>query len=365
MPVLNEEAHLAQAAGRVLSQDYPAGLELILALGPSRDGSTRIARRLAAADPRVILVDNPSGRIPAAINAAIKAARHPVIARVDGHALVPPGYLLLAARTLAATGAVNVGGVMAAEGETPFQQAVAWAMTSSFGVGSARNHCGGGAGPADTVYLGVFRRSAIEQAGGYDEEYLRAEDWELNYRIRQAGGLIWFDPRIRVTYLPRSCPADLSRQYFHYGRWRRVVSRQHPGTINGRYLAPPAATAAIAGGTLAGLAGLAGLAAGVPGRWPGLALTGLAAPAAYTAGVLTVTSRAARELRPSAAARLPLAMAIMHLSWGAGFLTSPRGLVPRGQVPPARRARGPARPAARPGWSPVRLLRRPVARRGL
>ncbi len=298
----------------------------------------------------MILVDNPSGRIPAAINAAIKAARHPVIARVDGHALLPPGYLRLAAETLSATGAVNVGGIMSAEGETAFQQAVAWAMTSPFGVGSARFHCGGGAGPVDTVYLGVFRRSAIEQAGGYDEAYLRAEDWELNYRIRQSGGLIWFDPGIRVTYRPRSCPADLARQYFHYGRWRRVVSRQHQGTINVRYLAPPAATAAIAGGTLAGLAGLAGLVAGLPGRWPGLALAGLAVPAAYAAGVLTVTSRAARELRPAAAARLPLALAIMHVSWGAGFLTSPRGLVPH------------ARPAARPAWSRSRLLRRPPAR---
>jgi hypothetical protein len=353
---------------RVLRQEYPADLELILALGPSRDGTSEIAHRLAAADPRVILVDNPSGRIPAAINAAIKAARHPVIARVDGHALLPPGYLRRAAETLAATGAVNVGGIMAAEGETPFQQAVAWAMTSPFGVGSARFHCGGGPGPVDTVYLGVFRRSAIEQAGGYDEAYLRAEDWELNYRIRQSGGVIWFDPRIRVTYRPRSCPVGLGRQYFQYGRWRRVVSRQHSGTINLRYLAPPAATAAIACGTLAGLAGLAGLAIGVHGRWPELALAGLTAPVAYTAGILTVTGRAARQLSPAAAARLPLALAVMHLSWGAGFLTSPRGLVPRGRLAagdPPRLARVPSplagvpfRPAgvpARPAGVPSRL----------
>ena len=96
------------------------------------------------------------------MNAAIKAARHEVIARVDGHAAAP-GYLSLAVATLQETGAVNVGGIMSAEGITPFQQAVAWAMTSPFGVGASRFHTGGQAGPADTVYLGVYRREAIER----------------------------------------------------------------------------------------------------------------------------------------------------------------------------------------------------------
>jgi hypothetical protein len=243
---------------------------------------------------------------------------------------------------------------MAAEGVTPFQQAVAWAMTSRFGVGASRFHTGGRPGPVDTVYLGVFRRSAIERVGGYDEEYLRAEDWELNHRIRQSGGVIWFHPGMRVTYRPRDCAGALGRQYFHYGRWRRVVGRQHPGTNNLRYLAPPTATAVIAAGSLAGLAGAAALAAGARGPWPLAALAGLAAPAAYGAGVLAVTASAARQLRPSVAARLPVVLATMHLSWGAGFLTSPRRLVPHSAAArrgrPGRRGRaGQLGAAERPG----------------
>jgi succinoglycan biosynthesis protein ExoA len=357
MPVLNEARYLAESVRRILDQDYPAELELILALGPSRDGTTQIAEQIAAADARVITVDNPTGRIPAGVNAAIKAARHSIIARVDGHSLLPHGYLRLAAMTLSVTGAVNVGGIMAAEGVTPFQQAVAWAMTSRFGVGASRFHTGGRPGPVDTVYLGVFRRSAIERAGGYDEEYLRAEDWELNHRLRQSGGVIWFHPGMRVTYRPRDCAAALGRQYFHYGRWRRVVGRQHPGTNNLRYLAPPTATAVIAAGSLAGLAGGAALAAGLRGPWPLIALAGLAAPAAYGAGVLAVTASAARQLRPSVVARLPVALATMHLTWGAGFLTSPRRLVPHG--PAARRDRaavaaGAAGTAGAPGTGAAR-----------
>lgn len=320
MPVRNEQRHLAEAVGHVLAQEYPAGIEVMLAVGPSRDATHEIAQRLAESDPRVTVMPNPTGDIPAANNLAIKASRYPIVARVDGHCLIPPGYLMQAVRTLQETGADDVGGVMAAEGVTPFQQAVAYAMTSPAGVGNARFHTGGRAGPTDSVYLGVYRRTALEQVGGYDESYQVAEDWEMNHRIRQAGGLIWFQPKLRVIYRPRATVAALAAQYFHYGRWRRVVARQHAGTINLRYLAPPATLLAIAAGLLAGLVGtVAGLA------W--LAV-GFVIPAAYLAGILAVTASAARSVAGPVLARLPVALVTMHMSWGAGFLTSPRSLIP-------------------------------------
>lgn len=332
MPVRNEERHLAEAVRHVLDQDYPAGIELVLAVAPSSDATARIAHQLAAADPRVTVVDNPSGRIPAGNNAAIKATRFPIVARVDGHALLPPGYLKLAVQTLVETGADDVGGIMAAEGVTPFEKAVAWAMTSPAGVGRAAFHTGGRTGPVDTVYLGVYRRVALERVGGYDEAYQRAEDWEMNHRIRQAGGLVWFEPRLRVIYRPRGSVRALAVQYFNYGRWRRVVSREHAGTVNLRYLAPPAAVLAMATGLAAGVAGLAAAtanpAAGA-GR-PGLPwlMMGFVVPATYLAGVLGVTGVAARELPGRVLARLPVALVTMHVAWGVGFLTSPRRLMP-------------------------------------
>jgi glycosyltransferase involved in cell wall biosynthesis len=323
MPVRNEERHLEDAVRHVLAQDYPAPVEVVLAVGPSRDRTLDIAQRLAAADSRVIVVPNASGQIPSGVNAALRASRHPVVARVDGHALLPPGYLRTAVETLEETGADDVGGVMAAEGVTPFEQAVAWAMTSKAGVGSAALHTGGRQGPADSVYLGVYRRAAIERVGGYDESYLRAEDWEMNHRIRQSGGVIWFQPRLRVTYRPRASVATLGAQYFHYGRWRRVVARKHAGTINLRYLAPPVAVLVIAAGLAAGTAGLAAGAALPWARWLAVAFV---IPVTYLAGILTVTGLAARGLAPRARFWLPLALATMHMCWGAGFLTSPRGL---------------------------------------
>lgn len=320
MPVRNEERHLEEAVRSVLAQEYPGGIEVVLAVGPSRDATARIAERLAAADSRVTVVPNPSGQRPAGSNLAIKASRYPIVARVDGHAVLPPGYLELAVRSLQDTGADNVGGIMAAEGVTPFEQAVAWAMTSPAGVGSARFHTGGRPGPTDSVYLGVYRRSALEQVGGYDESFLLAEDWELNHRIRQAGGLIWFQPEMRVTYRPRPSAGRLADQYFHYGRWRRVVARQHAGTVNLRYLAPPVTLAAVTVGLLAGVAGLAG-----PASWLTL---GFVLPVGYLAGVIAVTATAGRRLSRGGLIRLPLVIATMHMAWGLGFLTSPRSLIP-------------------------------------
>lgn len=327
MPVLNEEKHLADSVAAVLDQEYPGGFELVLAVGPSKDRTEAIARELAAADSRITVVPNPSGQIASAMNAAVRTARHEIITRIDAHSLLPDGYLRTAVRALMETGAADVGGWMAAEGIEPFQQAVAWAMTSSFGVGSAANHTGGDAGPADTVYLGVYRREAIEKVGGYDESMLIAEDWELNYRIRAAGGLIWFTPDLKVIYRPRAALRALARQHFRYGRWRRVVARRYPETVNLRYLAAPVATALNAAGLLLGVAGIAGAAAGAAGV-PYLAL-GLVIPGGYLAGVTAVAAGFARDEPLAVRARVPLVLAAMHMCWGAGYLTSPRRLAGR------------------------------------
>jgi succinoglycan biosynthesis protein ExoA len=313
MPILNEERHLAEAVGAAFEQEYDGPIEVILALGPSSDRTDDIARELADRDPRVHLVPNPSGRTADALNAAIDGAKGTVVVRVDGHGLLDPDYVRTAVETLAATGAANVGGLMAAEGTTPFERAVATAMTSVLGVGAARFHTGGEPGPADTVYLGVFRREWLERVGGYDPQFVRAQDWEMNHRILKAGGLVWFTPRLRVRYRPRASVKALSRQYFEYGRWRRVVSRAHRGTVNLRYLAPPAAVVGVVAGTVIGVA---------------LTPWGFVLPLGYAAVVVAGSAVIGSGLRPTDRAWLPVVLPAMHLSWGVGFLTSPSSLVP-------------------------------------
>lgn len=312
MTVLNEARHLADSVSRILAQEYAGELELVIALGPSKDATDRIARRLAFEDPRIKLVGNPTGRTPAGLNAAVLAASHGIIARVDGHGALLPGYMEKAVQLLEKTGAANVGGLMLAVGETGFEQAVARAYSSKAGLGGGAFHVGGMEGPAESVYLGVFRREVLERLGGFNDHYHRAQDWELNFRIRQAGELVWFSPDLAVTYRPRSSWPELVRQFFHTGRWRREVIRQYPDTASVRYLAPPVVTGAIVAGTVAGIAGTV---AGVP-----LLRHGWLAPVLYVLGVLTASFREGRGLPWRAQLLLPSVLASMHLSWGWGFL---------------------------------------------
>jgi GT2 family glycosyltransferase len=200
---------------------------------------------------------------------------------------------------------------MGAEGVTLFETAVAAAMRSPFGVGGSRFHTGGKPGFVDTVYLGAFRRQAVVDAGGFDERFIRAQDWELNYRLRQNGGKIYFDPRLHVTYRPRPSFRRLAQQYFEYGRWRRVIARKYPETINYRYLAPPLALVVTVISLLAGT---------------------FIDPSLYLPAATYITFIAITPLFISKdLAHYPVLVFIlptMHFSWGFGFLTSPRKLVP-------------------------------------
>lgn len=311
-PILNEERHLRSAVEAVLDQDYPGPIHIVLALGPSTDSTGDLAAQLADTHSSVEIVANPSGRTPDGLNAALAALPDDVgvVVRIDGHSLLDRNYIATAVALLSETGAVNVGGVMAAEGTTPTEQAIATAMTSTLGVGAARFHTGGNAGEVDTVYLGVFDAAALARVGGFDPRFTRTQDWELNHRLRKQGGRIWFSPDLRVRYRPRPTLRALARQYRDYGRWRRVVARTHPGTLNARYLTPPTLVVGLLGSAVAGVA------------WrPAWAL-----PAAYLASVGIGGVAIAADQPFAVRLRTPAALATMHVSWGWGFITSPRGL---------------------------------------
>lgn len=323
MPAKEEARYLEQAVGRILSQKYAGRLEVVIAVAPSRDATRAIAERLARVDERVLVVTNSSGRTPAGLNAALAATRHPVVVRVDGHGELPDGYVASAVQLLQETGADNVGGMMVPEGRTHFERAVAAAMGSRIGIGDAPFHVGGEPGPADTVYLGVFRREALDRLGGFDERFTRAQDWELNLRIRRTGGVVWFSPALRVTYRPRSSLRALAAQFFTTGQWRRQVISEYPGTANLRYLAPPVAVAVLCSGTLAGLVGVLG--------GPGWLRLGWAAPAGYALVVATATAHLGRRLPWRSTAWVPAVVPTMHLAWGTGFLL---GRTRRPPLPP-------------------------------
>ena len=316
MPVLNEENYLEAAVLAILSQDYEGPIQVVLALGPSTDRTNEVAARICAGDSRVSSVPNPTGRTPEGLNTALDATTQEIVVRVDAHSELSDGYIRLAVETLQRTGADNVGGIMGARGVTKFEKAVAAAMTSPLGVGSASFHTGGTEGPAETVYLGVFKRSALDRVGGYDPAFTRAQDWEMNYRIRTTGGTVWFNPDLFVTYRPRPNVFKLAKQYFEYGSWRHEVMRRHPDTRRTksalRYFAPPLAVALILIGKILGTIGLV----------MGNALVwGYVFPLGYLALTLLSSLTLVKRAR-SGALWLPIVLMTMQMSWGFGFLTS-------------------------------------------
>lgn len=317
MPVLNERAYLEHAVRSVLEQDVDGPTELVLALGPSSDGTTELAERLAADDPRILLVGNPAAHIPVGLNAAIRASSHPTIIRVDAHSELAPGYARRALETLQRTGAANVGGIMRADGRTPFQRAVARLYNSPVGLGGGAYHGSEHEGEAESAYLGVMRREVIEQVGLFDETIRRGEDWELNLRIRRAGYRVWFDPALAVTYWPRESWARLVRQFRSTGTWRGELVRRYGRRNALRFFAPPLLVVALVaslvvaglqlGGVLTGTAALAASLVHVP-------------VVAYLVLVLVVS------LAPAGAGGVRerlwslVVLPSMHLAWGVGFL---------------------------------------------
>jgi glycosyltransferase involved in cell wall biosynthesis len=259
----------------------------------------------------VKLVDNASRTTPSGLNAAIDASSGVVIVRCDAHSILPHDYVSEAVEVLQRTGAANIGGIQRAVGVQPMQRAIAAAMSTPFGVGDARFHTGGPEGPVDTVYLGVFLRTALDAIGGFDETLIRNQDYELNYRLRKNDGEIWFDPSLEVIYRPRKSLRSLGKQYFGYGRWKRVVVKRHPRSLQWRQLVAPAFVVGIGLSAVVFAFGYHAIALAIPGAY---------LVANITASLIELVRR-----KDAAMLLLPSAFLTMHLSWGIGFLI-PAGL---------------------------------------
>jgi len=291
IPVRNEEKYLASAVESVFAQAAPGKTELILAIAPSVDRTKGIAEELQSRFKSLKIVDNPTGDTASGLNLAIAAASYEVIVRVDAHSQLTENYLTTALEVLSETGAANVGGRMHAVGVSPLQQAVAFGYNNRVGLGGGSFHVGGKAGAVETVYLGVFQKSWLQKVGGFDPKWVRGQDWELNQRIRAAGGVVWFDPSLVVNYFPRSSLYALARQFYQTGVWRGALTRQAPFQSSIRYWIPPLfVVAALFGFPL----------------WLYLLFIGLIAFNAL-------------ELPNGVKLRVLLVLPTMHFSWGIGF----------------------------------------------
>ena len=249
VPCFNEVRHIEALLRGIFSQTCLEPLryvEVIVADGMSDDGTRAFLETYSLHRPELRVINNPERFVAAGLNRAIRAARGDIIIRMDVHTEYAPDYVWQCVRTLLETGADNVGGAWRAVGKSYVQAAIAAAFQSKFSSGGAASHLTTYQGPVDSVYLGCWRKETLERLGGFDEDLVRNQDDELDFRIVRAGGRIWQDQSIRSWYHARASLGSLFRQYSQYGYWKiRVMQKHHrPAAI--RHVVPIAfATACV------------------------------------------------------------------------------------------------------------------------
>jgi glycosyltransferase involved in cell wall biosynthesis len=316
VPCYNEQDTITLLLDAIYNQSYSRSeLEVVISDGLSADGTrARILEFMQShQDLSIRIVDNNKRTIPSGLNIAIEAAGGDFVVRLDAHSIPYPDYVAQCVLALQQERGDNVGGVwrIIPGASHWIARGIAAAAAHPIAVGDARYRLGGEAQAVDTVPFGAYRKELIQRVGAYDESLLTNEDYELNVRIRQAGGRVWFDPAIRSVYFSRPTLRKLFSQYWRYGFWKGRMIRRYPGTLRWRQLLPPT--------FFLGLLGLGILALWYPVFWwLILAVITIYLVTLIFAGVIMALKKHDGMLALS----LPLAISLMHFSWGTAFLWS-------------------------------------------
>ena len=316
VPCYNEEATIRKLLEALRSQTYPlAKMEVVVSDGLSTDATRDViaAFQKEHNDLSVRVVENQARTIPSGVNQAIRESRGEIIVRLDAHSMPIPEYVERCVAAHRSGLGDNVGGVWEIRpvAETWIAESISFAAAHPLGVGDAMYRLNAKPGAVDTVPFGSFRRELIQKIGAFDETLLANEDYEFNTRVRESGGTVWLDPSIRSVYFSRSTLGKLAAQYWRYGFWKFKMLKRYPHTLRWRQALPPVFVLSL-------------LALIVLSLWWFIARTLLGAQVFVYFFVLGLASvRLAIKTRKGFLIwGLPLAIATMHIAWGAGFLWS-------------------------------------------
>ncbi len=307
VPVLNEESHIESSIRAMLEQGFERGVEVLVIDGGSQDGTRGIIERLGRSDERVRIFSNPQRRTPQGLNIGLRNARGEYVARMDAHTYYPPDYIARAVQRFEQGGVECVSGPQVPYGEGTWSRRIALALRTKLGMGGASFRNAKRETECDTAFTGVWRRALLLELGGWDERWPVNQDAELAARIREAGGKIVSIPDMAARYVPRDSLSALARQYWRYGQYRAKTAHHHAGGMRKSHVLPPGAVISLAGAAL------------TRGRTNRLARLGVLLYG-IALGSATASTAASEEASLADLASLPLVLATMHLSWGAGFL---------------------------------------------
>lgn len=303
IPARNEEDHIEETLRSVCAQDL-RDLEIIVVDGSSEDQTPHLVRNHAERDGRIRLVTNERGSIPTSLNMGLKHATGHWLVRVDAHSTIPTDYIRRAIALLEQGTWGGVGGRKDAIGRTDAGRAIAVALASPFGVGRSLYHYSDERAEVDHVPFGIYPVDLVRELGGWDERLEANEDYEFDFRVRQRGHRLLFDPSLKIAWHSKQSMTELFHQYRRYGNGKAAVALIHPASMRPRHLGPPVLVAVLA------------LSAVARRREPRLAvLTG----SSYLLAVSLASISSLEKLDGKARMFLPLAFATMHLAWGYGF----------------------------------------------
>ena len=311
LPIRNESEFIERNLDSILNQDYPIqNLEVLIADGMSTDNTREIITNIINKNPHVsiTLLDNPNKIVSTGLNNSLRQAKGQIIIRIDGHTIVAPTYVQQCVDALQHSRAENVGGRMNSVGYGFFGAAVSIATSSPFGIGGARFHYSEKEEWVDTVYMGAWPRKVFEEIGIFDEELVRDQDDEFNYRLREYGGKILLSPKIKSIYNVRSSPEALWKQYFQYGYWKVRVMQKHPRQMRPRQFVPPTFIVSIVFAVIFSLINPIGL-------WILYGIVGSYLFVNLIASIITAAKKGWKHLP-----LLPIVFSLLHISYGVGFL---------------------------------------------
>lgn len=309
IPMLNEARYIVDCLDSFAMQDYPMDrLDAVVIDGGSVDGSRLVVEAYAKEHLWVRIVDNPEGTASTAFNLAMRHANGHVVCLFSSHGVADPDYVSCSVAALHRSGAGGVGGSYRHEGLDAVSSAIGIAMVSKVGMASPHRFADT-ARDVDTISHPAYWRDAMLQIDGFDQSLLRNSDYEFNFRMRQAGYRLHFDPAIGSVYRPRPSLNSLFRQFWYYGKWKAMVAEQHPSSVRPRHLVAPAAVCAAASSPF--------LLAHRKLRWLAVSIW-----SAYLAVVAYGVASSDRQDREVSTPTLAAAFPVMHLAWGAGFMKS-------------------------------------------
>ncbi len=313
IPIRNESHFLEGCLQSVIQQEYQYPLEIIIIDGLSTDDSPYIVHKFVQdADlyyRTIIILDNPKKIVPIAMNIALPKSRGEIIIRIDGHCIIDKDYVKNCVNHLMNHNVDGVGGPMETIGENEVSKTIAIAMSSQFGVGnSAFRTTDKDLMEVDTIAFPAYKREIIEKVGLYDEELVRNQDDEYNYRIREMGGKLLLASDVRSKYYSRGSYSKLWKQYYQYGYWKVRVLQKHPLQMSLRQFVPPIFVLAL----------LLSLILTSTTTWGWITLSMIAG--SYLLANLAASIYTARKKGWEHVFRLPLVFPILHISYGSGFL---------------------------------------------